>query len=261
MSSISLNTLLRIARSGILTQQFSIDSIASNIANVNTTGYKRTRAEFEELLAQAQSKRTTGRSREIGQAAGAAISANQRMFEQGEIEASGRKWDMAIEGEGFFQIQLPDGTTAYTRDGSFQLDGEGRLTTANGYFLSPQVTIPPDAADSFVTNKGELLVRRRGETEPQIIDTLNLARFNNPAGLESIGNNLYRATAASGEAETGAPLTGNIGQIISGALETSNVDLSREMVDLVSAQRAYSLMTRVLRTSDNMLSLVNRMRG
>lgn len=261
MSNISLSSLLRIARSGLLTQQFSIDSISANIANINTVGYKRSRAEFQELLVQAQQKPEAGDNRVLGQAAGASISANQRMFLQGDIQTTNRDWDLAIVGDGFFQIQMPDGTTAYTRDGAFQVDGEGRITTSAGYIVSPEIVIPPDAEGVYVGTDGSVMVRRRGETEPQTLATISLARFNNPAGLESIGNSLYRTTGASGEPDVAQPGTGAVGQIVSGALESSNVDLSQEMVDLVSAQRAYSLMTRALKVSDDMLSMVNQMRG
>ncbi len=261
MASISLSSLLRIARSGLLSQQFSIDSISANIANINTTGYKRSRAEFQELLVNAQQTPPEGDSRNLGEAAGAAISANQRIFSQGDLATTNRDWDLAIVGDGFFQVQMPDGTTAYTRDGAFEIDGEGRLTTVSGYLISPEVVVPPDAEATFINTDGSVMVRRRGETEPQILATISLARFNNPGGLESIGHNLYVATGASGEPEVAQPGSGSVGQIISGALESANVDLSQEMVDLVSAQRAYSLMTRALKVSDDMLSMVNQMRG
>jgi len=261
MASISLSSLLRIARSGLLSQQFSIDSISANIANINTTGYKRSRAEFQELLVQAQQKPAEGDSRNLGEAAGTAISANQRIFSQGDLATTNRDWDLAIVGDGFFQVQMPDGTTAYTRDGAFEIDGEGRLTTVSGYIISPEVVVPPDAEATFINTDGNVMVRRRGETEPQVLATISLARFNNPGGLESIGHNLYVATGASGEPEIGQPGSGSVGQIISGALESANVDLSQEMVELVSAQRAYSLMTRALKVSDDMLSMVNQMRG
>lgn len=261
MSGISLSSLLRIARSGLLTQQFSIDSISANVANINTVGYKRSRAEFQELLVQAQQKPEVGDNRVLGQAAGASISANQRIFSQGNLQTTNRNWDLAVVGDGFFQVQMPDGTTAYTRDGAFQVDGEGQITTASGYLVSPNIAIPPDAEDVFVGPDGGVMVRRLGDTEPQTIANLSLARFNNPAGLESLGGNLYRATDASGTPDVAAPGTGAMGQIVSGALEGSNVELSQEMVDLVSAQRAYSMMTRALKVSDDMLSMVNQMRG
>ncbi len=261
MSSISLNALLQVARTGLLTQQFSIESISNNIANINTVGYKHSRAEFSEILSRVMQPPPAGSNRAAGQAAGAGLAANQRLFDQGQIEPTDRPWDLAIVGEGFFQIRMPDGSAAYTRDGGFRLDGEGRLTTADGYYMSPEIAVPPDAEDVVVTPAGEIMVRRRGETEPQTIATLTLARFINPAGLESIGDNLYNATAASGDPLVAEPQVEGMGRLISGALEQSNVDLSQEMVELISAQRAYSLMTRALKNSDQMLSLVNQMRG
>lgn len=261
MSSISLTTLLYISRSGMLSQQFSLDAVANNIANVNTTGYKGTRANFQELLSDAITTPPTGDSRNLGQAAGALSISNQRFFEQGNIQASEQPWDMAIEGEGFFQVQRPDGSLIYTRDGTFKLDGEGNLVTADGYFLYPRVTIPPDAQESLVTSRGEVMVRRTGETNPQVVATISLAKFVNPAGLESVGDNDYQPTDVSGPAQTGLPQTNGIGQILGRALESSTVDLSREFVEMISAQRAYSLMARAMNISDQMLSMANQMSG
>jgi len=261
MSSVSISALLRIARGGLYTQQFSMDSLSSNIANVNTTGYKRVRAEFQELLTQAQQDPSGNSNRVLGQAAGATVSANQRIFSQGAIQKSGNLWDLAVAGEGFFQIQQNDGTLAFTRDGSFKLDGEGRLVTVNGNFVMPELVIPPDAENIFISSGGVVMARRQGETEPEEVGTITLAQFRNPSGLESVGNNLYLASGASGEAQISEAQVNGAGQIISGAIESSNVDLSQEMVDLISAQRAYSLMARALKISDDMLSMVNQMRG
>lgn len=261
MASISLTTLLHISRSGLLAQQFSLDSVANNIANVNTVGFKRSRADFNELLSQALEAPKAGDSRVSGQAAGTTVAAHQRFFDQGRLDFTGQPWDMAIEGTGFFQIQRPDGTIAYTRDGTFKLDAEGRLTNADGYYVYPDITIPPDAEEALVTPTGEVMARRRGESEPQVIGTMTLARFTNPGGLESIGDNLYLPNDASGEALVASAQTDGMGQIIGGALEGSNVDLSREMVDMLSAQRAYTLMARAISNSDQMLSMVSQMRG
>lgn len=259
MPSVSLTTLLHVARSGLLAQQTNLDVVANNIAHLNTVGYKRSRAEFHELLNN-ELEVPAGSSRTSGQAAGALLVDNQRLFEQGLIQPSEQDWDMAIEGEGFFQIQLPDGSMAYTRDGTFRLDGEGHLVNINGYMLAPGITLPPDAQETLVNPNGEVMVRRLGEAEPQTIATITLARFINPAGLEKIGENLYRPTDASGTSQVGQPGVNGAGQIISHALEASNVDLSREVVDLISAQRAYTLMVRTMETSDEMLNLANQMR-
>lgn len=259
MSSISLTTLLHISRSGMLSQQFDLDAVANNIANVNTTGYKQTRAGFQELLSDAITNPPTGDSRNLGQAAGTMIVSNRRFFEQGNIQASEQPWDLAIEGEGFFQVQRPDGSIIYTRDGTFKLDGEGNLVTADGYFLYPRVTIPPDTEESLVSARGEVMVRRTGETNPQVVATISLAKFANPAGLEDIGDNGYQVTDVSGPAQTATPQTNGMGQIIGKALESSNVDLSNEFVEMIGAQRAYALMARSMSISDQMLSMVSQM--
>jgi len=260
MPTISLNALLHVARSGVLTQQTGIDILANNIANLNTIGYKKTRAEFSELLSEQLEAPPEGDARNMGQAAGVQLADNQRIFAQGMIEPSEKLWDLAIEGDGFFQVQMPDGSLAYTRDGRFQLDAEGRVVTPNGYYLSPNITMPPDAEQTVINADGEILVQRRGETEPQAIATINLARFENNAGLDKIGENLFKITAASGDAEQGIPGENGFGQLFSYALESSNVDLSNEIVDMISAQRAYTLMLRAMETSSEMLSMATQLR-
>ena len=261
MPSVSLTTLLHIARSGMLSQQVGIDTIANNIANINTTGYKYNRAEFQELLNAQLQTPSANSNRASGQAAGTRLAATQRIFSQGEIQTSDQLWDMAITGDGLFQIQQPDGSIAYTRDGSFRLDGEGRLMTADGSLLSPVITLPPDMEEAVVKSDGNVMVRRKGQTEPQAIATITLAHFANFAGLNKIGDNLYQPTDVSGAAQIGQPGQNGLGQIISHALEGSNVDLSQQMVDLISAQRAYTLMIRAMETSNEMLGLVNQMRS
>jgi flagellar basal-body rod protein FlgG len=261
MPSVSLTTLLHIARSGLLSQQLGIDTVANNIANINTTGYKYNRAEFHELLNAQLQAPPADSNRTAGQAAGTLLAATQKIFSQGEIQMTEQPWDMAIEGDGFYQVQRPDGSIAYTRDGSFYLDGEGRLTTADGFLLSPTITLPPDMEEAMVDLHGNVMVRRKGQTEPQTIGAITLARFANFAGLNKIGDNLYQSTDASGTPQVGQPGQNGLGQIISHALEGSNVDLSQQMVDLISAQRAYSLMVRAMETSNEMLGLVNQMRS
>jgi flagellar basal-body rod protein FlgG len=261
MPSVSLASLLHIARSGLLAQQMDIDVVANNIANINTTGYKQSRAEFHELLNAQTGDPPAGSGRAAGQAAGTRLAANRRLFDQGQIASSESPWDIAIEGEGLFQVQMADGSSAYTRDGSFRLDGEGRLTTADGYLLTPSITLPPDVEETVINPDGSVMVRRRGEMEPHTIGTITLARFPNPAGLENIGDNLFRVGDASGAAQLAPPGTGGLGQVVGHALESPNVDLSRQVVDLISAQRAYTMMVRALETSDQMLDLVSQMRS
>ncbi|MCB0155428.1 MAG: flagellar basal-body rod protein FlgG [Anaerolineae bacterium] len=260
MPSFSLTSLLHLARSGILSQQTGIDITSNNIANVNTVGYKRARAEFNELLSAELAPALAGSGRSSGQAAGIRLADNQRIFSQGQIEYTGYAWDMAIEGEGFFQVQQPDGSLAYTRDGNFRLDGEGQLTDSRGYLVAPGVVIPPDAEDTFVNTDGTVMIRRRGELEPQSLTTITLARFSNPSGLDKIGENLFVPSDASGQPQVEQATANGTGQILSRTLEDSNVDLSREVVNLITGQRAYSMMVRALQTSDEMLSLANQLR-
>jgi flagellar basal-body rod protein FlgG len=257
----SLNALMQIARAGISAQQTNVDVISNNIANVNTIGYKTNRAEFQELLNTRMETPTPPDNVTPGQEEGTRLAATQRIFQQGRIEGSDRQWDLAIEGEGFFQVRLPDGGTAYTRDGAMHLDREGRLVTINGEILVPTITLPPDTEESYVKPNGEVMVRRRGEIDPQVIGTITLARFTNPSGLESIGDNLFQPTDSSGPARVEQPGANGMGHLLSFALEMSNVDLGQQATDLISAQRSYSLMTRALSTADEMLGLANQMRG
>lgn len=260
MPTISLTSLFHVARAGLRAHQMGIDVTAHNIANVNTAGFRRSRAEFPELLNKEMEAPPEGSGRTSGQGAGTILANNQRLFNQGNIEQTDFDWDLAIQGDGFFQVQLADGSTAFTRDGSFRLDSEGRLVNANGYRLSPAITIPPDAEETMINSDGTVMVRRRGETQPEILATLELARFTNPAGLEAIGETLFQPSESSGQPQVGQPNTGGRGQILGKALEKSNVDLSEEIVNLINAQRAYSLMVRAMGTSDEMLSLANQLR-
>jgi flagellar basal-body rod protein FlgG len=260
MPSLSLSALLHVSRSGLITQQVGVDVTANNIANMNTIGFKRSRAEFQELLNERLEEPPEGNARAAGEAAGAKLVDNPHIFSQGVIEATEFQWDMAIEGEGFFQILRNDGTLAYTRDGTFRLDGEGRLVNADGHLFQPEIIVPPDAEETMITTKGEVMVRRRGELEPQVLTTIDLATFANPAGLESVGQNLFAATDASGAVITGQAGSQGFGVVLSYALEKANVDLSNEVVDLISAQRAYSLMARALRTTDEMMGLATQIR-
>jgi flagellar basal-body rod protein FlgG len=261
MSLVSINALLRVARSGLMAQETNISVIANNLANTNTIGFKESRAEFQELLDVEWEEPPEGSNRNAGQAAGTYLAAIQQLFEQGPIEASDFQWDMAIEGDGFFRVQLPDGSLAYTRDGSFRLDSEGRLTTADGYFLQPSFSLPPDTEEATVTTTGEVLVRRTGESEPYVLAQITLSRFANPNGLENIGDDLFQPTDASGPATLGPAGNHGFGQIIGHALEKSNVNVSRQMVDMITTQRAYTLLTRVIQTSDEMLGMAVHLRS
>jgi flagellar basal-body rod protein FlgG len=262
MPTVSLNVLLHVSRTGLQAQQTKMNTLAHNISNINTAGYKHVRAEFQELLdSQIDGELTDGSNRLSGQASGTRLSATQRLFEQGELEQSQYPWDLAIEGDGFFQVRLPDGSVAYTRDGTFRLDGEGRLTTADGYLLIPPFALPPDSEDVMVNPDGVVMVRRRGEVDPVPLATITLARFVNPEGLDDVGDNLLRETAAAGSPIVAQPGAFGMGNLVGHALEKSNVDLAQEMVDLISTQRAYTLIVHVLQASDEMLGMANQMRS
>ncbi len=248
--------------SGMTAQQFHIDTIANNLSNVNTTGFKKNRADFEDLIYQHQvlagtpstavSEIPTG----VHVGHGVRVAATQKIFEMGNLQASGNKFDLAIDSQvGFFKILLPDGTFSYTRDGSFKIDSRRQIVTSNGYLLEPPITLPEDAVNHTfqVSELGEVTVRLANDNNPTRIGQLDLFRFVNPAGLKAIGKNLYKITPASGEEIQGTPSLEGMGGILQGFLETSNVKLVEEMVNMIVAQRAYESNSKAVTTSDSML--------
>ncbi len=258
-----MNPALRAAASGMMAQQTRTEVIANNLANVNTTGFKRSRAHFEDLLYQTvqgqavlgQDDAQTAQAVQIGR--GTRLSAVQRLHQQGPLEETGRNLDVAIEGEGFFEIQLPNGETAYTRDGSFQISDQGVLTTSNGYAVLPQIRIPDDAAEFTISDTGIVSVRRASDTESQEIGRLELARFANPSGLLSLGQNMYGATPASGFPVRGFPNEDGMGRLQQNALEGSNVEIVQEMVEMITAMRAYEINSKAIKTADEMGQIAN----
>jgi flagellar basal-body rod protein FlgG len=253
------------AASGMNAQQANIDNIAHNLSNVNTTGFKRARVEFEDLVYQ-QTKQagsptsTTGESPigfEIG--LGTRAVATARDFGRGNLRSTNGPLDLAIEGQGFFQITLPDGQTAYSRAGALHMSAEGQLVTAEGYALDPSISIPSNALSVTISKEGIVSVSLPGESAPQQVGTIELASFQNPAGLAALGGTLYTVTSASGEPTTGVPGQEGMGTIAQGFLEDSNVSVVEEMVNMILAQRAYEANSRVVRTSDEMLSQVNQL--
>lgn len=252
------------AATGMKGQQTTVDVLANNIANVNTNGFKRSRVNFQDLLY--LNLRPAGDSAqgvasptgfEIGSGVRAVSTA--RNFSTGSFEQTDRELDVAISGDGFFQVTLPDGTTSYTRDGAFYQDSQGNLVTSEGYLLNPQITVPANTQSISFGNDGIITVTTADSTTPQQIGQIQLAMFPNATGLEAMGTNLFRQTAASG-----APLQGNPGQngagtLTQGYLERSNVDVVTELVNLIVAQRAYEVNSRAIRTSDDMLSQVNNL--
>ena len=253
---------LRTAASGMAAQQLNVEVISNNIANMNTVGFKRQRAEFQDLLYQnvermgAQSS-TQGTVVPTGIQIGAGVKAGAvyRVTEQGTPTATGGRYDMAIDGRGYFQVLLPSGETAYTRAGNFAVNGEGQLVTDDGYQVQPNISIPQDAIDISISKSGQVQVITQGETEPAIVGQLELATFFNEAGLEAVGDNLLLETAASGPANVGTPGEVGFGEILHGFTEASNVDAVSEISALIIAQRAYEMNSKVITTADQMLSV------
>lgn len=249
-------SILRGAASGILAQQFQLDVIANNLANVNTNGYKRVRAALEDL----PSEGAPFSDLPAGWSGGVVVGNTERIFTQGTLKTDGPPWELAIDGPGFFRVQLPDGRAAYTRDGGFRVDAQGHLVTADGYLLSPLVAIPADAGDFFVNPDGTVIAQRAGEPVGTQVGAIRLVQFANPQGLASLGNNVYVPSAASGPAREGAPGADGFGEIVCQALEGSNVDLGQEFTGAILAQRAYSMSVKALQTLDEMLGLANNLR-
>ena len=258
---------LDIGATGMLAQQLNVDVISNNIANMTTTGYKRQRPAFLDLIYQNSDKPgsnssdsgtlvPTGIQLGLGVRAGAVY----REHGQGPIQITENPLDVAITGDGFFQIQLPSGETAYTRDGTFQLNENGELVTVQGYLVDPGITIPPDATDIEINQEGEVLVAQPGQTTLTNVGQLQTARFVNPAGLETIGDNLMLETEASGSPTTGTPGQDEFGALQQSALEQSNVNVVEEITMLISAQRAYEMNSNVISTSDEMLQTVSNLR-
>ncbi len=251
------------AATGMTAQQTNIDVIANNLANVNTVGFKASRADFQDLVYQTFSEpgaaATEGTQMPTGVQVGLGTrsAAIQRIYTPGALRQSGNSLDLAIEGDGFFQITLPDGRTAYSRDGALKLDGQGRLVNSNGNPLNPEVTIPPDATSVNIGADGTVSVTIAGQNEAQQLGQVTLAKFLNPAGLSSMGRNLFLPTAASGDPVTGTPGTEGIGTLAQGFTELSNVSVVEEMVNMIVAQRAYEVNSKCIQVSDEMLQMAN----
>ncbi|HEY3380293.1 MAG TPA: flagellar basal-body rod protein FlgG [Vicinamibacterales bacterium] len=253
------------AASGMNAQQTNIDNIAHNLANVNTSGFKKSRVEFQDLvyqqLKQAGSPTSTSGEAPVGLEAGLGTRpvATARDFSSGNLKSTGGTLDLAIEGRGFFQVATPDGTTAYMRSGALHLNGQGMLVTADGYQLEPAITIPPNAISVTISRQGIVSASLPGQSAAQQIGTIELASFQNPAGLTALGGNLFAPTTASGEPTNGVPGTDGLGTVAQGFLEESNVSVVEEMVNMILGQRAYEANSRVVKAADEMLQQVNNM--
>lgn len=257
---------LSIAATGMLAQQTNVDVISNNIANMNTTGFKRQRAEFQDLLYQQETRpgaSTGSESRApsgIQVGAGVRTGAIYRVDLQGALAQTGNRYDLAIQGKGYFPVTLPSGDTAYTRDGSFQLSDQGELVTAQGLPVQPGITVPANAVDVVISRTGEVQVKTDGSPDLQTIGQLQLATFINDAGLEARGDNLFVETGASGQANLANPGEPGFGALNQGFVEASNVNPVEEITALISAQRAYEMNSRVVKTVDEMLATSSQLR-
>lgn len=255
---------LWISKTGLEAQQTQMDVVSNNLANVSTTGFKRSRAVFEDLLYQnlrqpgAQSSQQTQVPSGLQIGTGVRPVAAERIHTQGNLQQTNNRLDMAIQGSGFFQILMPDGTTAYTRDGSFQTDNQGQLVTANGYVVQPALTIPANATTMTVGGDGVVTITQSGFVGPVQVGSLQLATFINPAGLESMGQNLYVESASSGTPTVNVPGTNGTGSINQGYVETSNVNVVEELVNMIQTQRAYEINSKAITTSDQMLQKLSQ---
>jgi|SRR5579871_3118712 len=258
---------LNTAATGMQAQQLNVEVIANNIANMNTTGFKRQRAEFTDLLYQSQQKMGVSSSDantivpngvEVG--AGVKSGSVYRITEQGNVTQTSNTYDLAIQGDGYFTVTLPDGRTAYTRAGNFSLNGDGQIVTQQGYVVAPGLTVPTDATGVSINAQGVVSYTPADGSAPAQVGTLDLARFVNPAGLDALGDNLLLATAASGAAQTGTAGAVGFGTLQQGFLETSNVNAVTEISDLITAQRAYEMNSKVITTTDQMLQTVSQLR-
>lgn len=256
---------LAIAATGMNAQQLNVEVIANNIANINTTGFKRARAEFTDLLYQAE--RTAGVENRGGQDAvpegahlglGVRTTAIRSLHLQGGLTSTGNRLDLALNGRGWFQVTGPDGDTLYTRAGAFNTNGNGQIVTPDGYAVQPAITVPDNTTDVVVNRSGQVFVRVDGQTDLQELGQLSLANFANESGLLPLGNNLYSQTTASGDAVTGVAGDPGFAEIQQGYLENSNVDAVKEITELISAQRAYEMNSKVIQAADTMAGVVSQ---
>jgi flagellar basal-body rod protein FlgG len=250
---------LWISKTGMEAQQLQLDTISHNLANVATNGYKRSNAVFEDLMYQnlrqagAASSEQTQLPTGLQVGLGTRAVATARNHAQGSLQQTSRNLDVAIEGNGFFEIQMPDGSTGYTRDGAFQLDGQGQLVTNNGFLVQPGITIPANAQSVTIANDGTVSVALPGQATPQPVGQIQLAGFINPAGLDPKGGNLFGETAASGTPNSAAPGSSGLGYVKQGFVETSNVNVVEELVAMIQTQRAYEINSKAIQASDQML--------
>ncbi len=257
---------IRTAATGMVAQQMNVDVIANNLANVNTTGYKQSKVEFQDVLY--QDYRKAGTASALGSTVptglsvgyGTRPSSTVKSFITGDLQMTNNPLDVAIAGDGFFQIQLPDGTTGYTRDGAFKMSAEGQIVNSDGYFMLPQVSLPEDTVSVSIGVDGSIDVMQFGQEDPTNVGQIELARFVNPAGLSAKGRNIMVPTGASGAAVTDLPGQNGLGTVDQGYLEMSNVQIVDEMVNMIVAQRAYEMNSKAIQTADDMASIANNLK-
>ena len=256
---------LWISKTGLDAQQMAIDVVANNLANVSTNGFKRSRPVFEDLLYQtlrqpgAKSSQLSDIPSGLQLGTGVRPVATERVFSQGNLVQTGNGLDLAINGNGFFQIQLPDGTTGYSRDGSLQLNSQGQIVTSSGYIVSPGITIPSGSLTVTISRDGIVSAQASGTVAPSQVGQLQLANFVNPGGLQSQGENIYLETASSGSPTTGNPGSTGLGVLNQGFTETSNVNVAEELVNMIQTQRAFELNSRAIQASDQMLQRLGQL--
>jgi flagellar basal-body rod protein FlgG len=256
---------LWVSKSGMEAQQTQLDHISHNLANSSTNGYKQSHAVFEDLMYQnlrqsgANSSEQTQLPTGLQVGLGVRPVATSREFSQGNLQQTSNSLDVAIQGKGFFQITMPDGTTGYTRDGAFQLDSQGQIVTNNGYLVQPGITVPSNSTGLTIGNDGTVTVLLPNQVTPQTLGQIQLANFVNPAGLDPKGQNLFAETTASGTPQTAAPTASGMGSLSQGFVETSNVNVVQELVTMIQTQRAYELNSKAIQTSDQMLQKLGQM--
>jgi flagellar basal-body rod protein FlgG len=256
---------LYVAATGMVAQETKLDTIANNLANANTVGYKRQEAEFEDLVYQSLRAPALGQGGAVSPASveigsGSRVVSTPRLVSQGAVEQTNNPLDVAIEGSGYFPVLRADGGVAYTRAGALKLDATGRLVTSEGFSLEPPITVPPDATSVSIGRDGVVAALQPGQAAPTPIGTIQLASFANPAGLRSLGHNLFEASDASGQAEVGSPGAAGRGSLLQGALESSNVEVVNEMIGLIRTQRAYEINSKVISAADEMLRNATQLR-
>jgi len=258
-----MNGALWVAKTGLDAQQTRMQIISNNLANANTTGFKRTRAAFEDLMYQnisqvgGQTSQQTRDNSGVNLGTGVRLVATQKLFTQGAITQTQNQFNLAIQGQGMFQVAMPDGTTAYTRDGAFQVDADGNLVTASGYPMEPAISIPNNALSVSIGNDGVVSVQIPGQSVPSQVGSISLVQFTNASGLQARGENLFSESASSGAPTSGSPGSNGMGTLVQGALETSNVNVVEELVSMIETQRAYEMNSKSISSADQMLQYLN----